>query len=89
MGLAQRKDDRFDLRATPQQARLIRKAAETSGRSYTDFILESATQRAVDVLSDQRLFFLDDEAWRRFNAALDAPAEPVRALVDLFRDESL
>ena len=45
--------------------------------------------RAVDVLADKRLFLLDDDAWNRFNAALDGPSEPVSALVDLLRDDDL
>lgn len=82
-----RKEERFDLRATPQQSTLIRRAAETTGRSMTDFILESATDRAADVLMDQRLFLLNDQSWAKFVAALEAPAEPVAALVELFRQD--
>jgi uncharacterized protein (DUF1778 family) len=89
MSKAVRKEDRFDLRATPQQSTLIRRAAATAGRNYTDFILDSATDRAVDVLMDQRLFFVDEARWHRFEAALNAPAEPVAALVELFRDSNL
>jgi uncharacterized protein (DUF1778 family) len=57
--------------------------------SYTDFILESATERATEVLSDQRLFILDSEQWERFVEALEAPATPVPALAELFRDDEL
>jgi uncharacterized protein (DUF1778 family) len=53
----------------------------------TDFILESATDRAADVLMDQRLFLLNDQSWAKFVAALEAPAEPVAALVELFRQD--
>lgn len=82
-----RKEERFDLRATPQQSTLIRRAAETAGRSMTDFILESATDRATDLLMDQRLFLLNDQSWSEFVTALEAPAQPVSALVDLFRSD--
>ena len=84
----QRKDERFDLRVTPRQSTLIRRAAETTGRTYTDFIMESALEHAADVLADQRLFIVDDAAWSRFNEALEAPAEPVAALVELLRREA-
>ncbi len=89
IGVPARKEDRFNLRVSPQQRNLIRRAAEQTGLSYTDFILESATERAVDVLADQRLFLLDDGRWGRLVAALEAPAEPVPALVELFKDEDL
>ena len=84
-----RKEDRFNIRVSPQQRTLIRRAAEHTGLSYTDFILESATERATAVLSDQRLFVLGNDRWERFVAALEAPAEPVPALVALFRNEDL
>lgn len=89
MALPARKDERFNLRATPEQRALIRQAADRVGRSYTDFILESATERAVDVLADRRVFILDDDRWDAFVAALDAPAQPVPALVALFKNKDL
>jgi uncharacterized protein (DUF1778 family) len=89
MAHAARKENRFDLRATPQQSTVIRRAAATVGRSNTDFILESAMERAVNMLADQRLFLVDDESWTRFQAALDAPAQPVAALVDLLRNSDI
>jgi uncharacterized protein (DUF1778 family) len=88
MATAQRKGDRLEFRASARQVALLRAAAATSGRSVTDFVLDSATERAAEVLTDQRLFVLDDEAWRRFNAALETPAEPVPALVEFFRREA-
>lgn len=84
-----RKDDRFNLRVSVPQRTLIRRAAAQAGLSYTDFILESATERAHAVLSDQRLFMLDSERWDRFVGALEAPATPVAVLVELFRDDEL
>lgn len=89
MALPARKDERFNLRATPEQHVLIRQAADRVGRSYTDFILESATEKAVDVLADRRIFILDDERWNAFVAAVDAPAQPVPALVALFKNKDL
>ena len=89
MAVPARKGDRFELRATSQQSALIRKAAERTGRSYTDFILDSATEKAVDVLADRRLFLLDEDRWNRFIEALDTPPQPVPALVALFKDNSI
>jgi uncharacterized protein (DUF1778 family) len=89
MAVPARKGDSFELRATSQQSALIRKAAERSGRSYTDFILDSATEKAVDVLADRRLILRDEDRWNRFVAALDTPAQPVPALVALFKDNSI
>jgi uncharacterized protein (DUF1778 family) len=42
-------------------------------------MLEAARREAMAVLVDQRLFLLDDRAYRRFTAALDAvPTENPR-----------
>jgi len=68
---------------------LIRRAAEQTGVSVTEFILESATERATEVIADQHLLVLGNERWERFVAALEAPAEPVPALVELFKNQDL
>jgi uncharacterized protein (DUF1778 family) len=39
--------------------------------------------------SKARVIKLDDEQWERFVAALEAPAEPVPALVRLLADKDL
>jgi uncharacterized protein (DUF1778 family) len=55
---------------------LIERAAEVSGKTITDFVLDSATQHAVDVLLDQRLFALQGDKYQAFLDALDAPPPP-------------
>jgi uncharacterized protein (DUF1778 family) len=84
-----RKDERLYVRVTAKQAAVIRQAAEAQGRTMTDFILDSATERAEELLVDRRSFVASPEAWDQFVAALDAPAEPVPALVELFTDPDL
>jgi uncharacterized protein (DUF1778 family) len=68
---------------------MIRRAAANSGVSYTDFILDAATEKATEVLADHRLFMVGSSQWDRFVSALEAPATPVPALVALFRDGEL
>ena len=55
---------------------LIDSAAALSGKSRTDFMLDSATREAIDVLLDQRIISLDAEAMARFEAALTNPPPP-------------
>jgi uncharacterized protein (DUF1778 family) len=74
----------------PQQARdLIEQAAEVSGKTLTDFLLDSATERAVKVLLDQRLYRLDPERHAAFMQALDAPPPPKAKLKVLLRKRPL
>src|SRR5271157_3155270 len=65
--------ENINLRVTRSQKALIDRAAEAQGRSRSDFMLDAACREAESVLLDQRYFFLDDEAFRRFTAMLDAP----------------
>jgi uncharacterized protein (DUF1778 family) len=50
------------------------------GQKLSEFMLESARARAEETILDQRLFTLDDDAYKAFLAMLDAPAKPDKAL---------
>ena len=69
------RDITFNLRANRKQRALIDSAAETVGKSRSDFMLEAACREAQTVLLDQRYFQLDGKTFQKFSAALDkAPA---------------
>ena len=70
----------INLRASREMRELIDHAAGITKRTRTEFMLDAARRAAEDALLDQRLFMLDDAAWDRFVAALDAPAQPSAAL---------
>ncbi|MGD0788937.1 MAG: DUF1778 domain-containing protein [Terracidiphilus sp.] len=65
--------ENINLRVTRNQKALIDRAAEAQGRSRSDFMLDAACREAESVLLDQCYFQLDDEAFQRFTAMLDAP----------------
>ena len=69
-----RKHERFDLRATPAQAAIIREAARETNRTVTDFVMETASDEARRVLADSSTFALKGREWRIFNEILDRPA---------------
>ena len=75
---------RLGLRATPEQERVLRRAAEAAHKSLTDFILESACQAAEQTLIDQRLFVVSGEQARSLLDLLDRPAQDNAGLRDLF-----
>lgn len=77
---AQRRDTTISVRLSAKTRDLIDSAAELAGKSRSEFILESASQRATDLLLDQRLLTLDEEQFGRFVAALDNPPRPNAAL---------
>jgi uncharacterized protein (DUF1778 family) len=74
---------RLGVRLTQAQEALIRRAAEVSRKSVTDFMLESACETAEQVLLDQRFFMLDADRWNAFLSALDRPPEAKRRLREL------
>jgi uncharacterized protein (DUF1778 family) len=75
---------RLGLRATPQQEAVLRRAAEASHKSMTDFILDSACQAAEQVLLDQRLFLVDDSQAQALLDLLDRPEQDNAGLRELF-----
>ncbi len=63
----------INIRALPAQRALIDRAAAALKKSRSDFMLEAACREAENVLLDQRLFFLKNEEFEAFEAALKAP----------------
>ena len=69
----------INLRADQTKRALIDRAAERVGKNRSEFMLEAACRQATEVLLDQRLFMLDEKAYKRFTDALDAsPTENKR-----------
>ncbi len=74
MSSSQNKIAPINIRALEGQRALIDKAASSLNKTRSDFMLEAACQAAENILLDQRLFLVDDEAFSAFQAQLDAPA---------------
>jgi uncharacterized protein (DUF1778 family) len=68
------RDTRINLRGTSAELEFIRRAAAASGKSLTEFVLESAAIAAERVLADRSHFTLEPDAWRAFQEALERPA---------------
>jgi len=64
---------RLGLRATVEQEAVLRRAAEATHKSLTDFVLDSACKAAEQTLLDQRLFLVSGEQAKAFSDLLDAP----------------
>ena len=68
--------EKLDLRVSADAKRVLRRAAEASRQSVSEFVLKSALTRAEEVLADQTAIALSDSDWMAFVAALDAPPAP-------------
>jgi uncharacterized protein (DUF1778 family) len=86
---AEKRNEKLDIRLTPSAKRALQNAAKLAQRSVSEFVLESALQRAEETLLDRRYFNLDAEQWAALQAALDAPPRPLPELARLLREPSV
>ncbi|TAL97206.1 MAG: DUF1778 domain-containing protein [Rhodanobacter sp.] len=75
---------RLGLRATPEQEAVLRRAAEATPKSLTDFVLDAAFQAAEQALLDQRLFMVSGSQYQAVLDMLDRPESDNPGLIDLF-----
>lgn len=81
--------ERWDFRVDPETDRLVRRAAETSERTLTDFVVGAAVLEAERLLADRSEFVLDAEEWERFVALLDRSPRDSPGLERLFSKPSV
>lgn len=75
---------RIEVRVTPEQDALIRRAADLEDTTVTAFVLETVTAKARKLVRQNHDLVLSNEAFDRFIAELDSSAEAVPELVELF-----
>ena len=84
----QNREAPINIRARVMQRNLIDKAAAMLNKNRSDFMLEAACREAENVLLDQRLFLVDDDAWQAFETLIDAPVKDNLALRKLLNDKA-
>ena len=84
-----KRSERFNVRLSEKDARLIRLGAEQRGVNITNFILESACFRAAQEIAEARNFELSPRDWQRFSAALDRPVKLKPRLKRLFAERTV
>lgn len=83
------RSEKLDIRLSAEAKRILASAAAAQRRSISDFVLESALNRAEDALADRRRFGLDAERWDAFMAALDAPPRDLPRLKRLLTERGV
>ncbi|MEG4802102.1 DUF1778 domain-containing protein [Microcoleus sp. ARI1-B5] len=86
--VSQTRDVTINIRAKPNQRALIDRAAQLQGKSRSEFMLESAYQKAQDVLLDRCFFGLDELKFKQFLALLDARPTPNQKLNAILKTKS-
>lgn len=84
-----RRTKRVNLRTTKHEKRLFETAASRQGVTVSEFILESASSRAEDILAEERHFALSPDRWKAFLAALDRPVQSKPRLRRLLSEPSV
>jgi uncharacterized protein (DUF1778 family) len=74
------KSERIAVRLTPTAKQALERAAEVSGRSLSDFVVDSAFRAARQTIEEHERLRLTREDRKVFLAALDNPPKPNRAL---------
>lgn len=64
----------INMRVDTRKRSLIDAAVELLGTDRTSFIVDAACKRAEEVIMDRQLFLLGDEAFDRFEQALEQNA---------------
>jgi uncharacterized protein (DUF1778 family) len=78
----------INLRVSIEQRALIDTAAAAVGKTRTEFMLDSATQHAIDVLLDRTVFALSSEQHDALMRVLQSPPKPTAALKKLMSSKS-
>jgi uncharacterized protein (DUF1778 family) len=63
----------LNLRIKPDLRGLIDRAAEATGKTRTDFVLQAARNAAEEALIDQTVFALNSKTYAEFIRRLDQP----------------
>ena len=77
------RSEKLDLRISPEAKKTLQAAAQS--RSLSEFVLDSALQRAAETLPDRQRFGLDEGRWKEFMAALEGPPRSLARLQKLLR----
>jgi uncharacterized protein (DUF1778 family) len=70
------KRETLNLRIPAAERGLIDRAAKSSGKTRTDFILSAARRAAEEELLDRTVFVVSPAAYSKFLAKLDASPQP-------------
>ena len=71
--------ERLEARVTPEQKRLIERAAQLRGTSLTDFVVAKLQEAATATIRDYEILNLRDESRELFVNMLLNPPEPNEA----------
>jgi len=82
---AARKESNINIRIASDELELIKRGAETCGKSLSNFVIEAATYSAQKALLDQRFIGVSAEVFEAVSDRLVEPGVAREELVKLFK----
>ena len=83
-----RHDTPVSFRMPQQTKELIERAAATVNKAFSAFVVESARERAIDVLLNQTVFNLSAVQAEAFAQVLENPPAPTEKLRELMKSKA-
>lgn len=70
------KKQRIDLRLNENDKSLIEEAAAMTNQSISQFMVNTASQRAAEIIDQHRRLILSEQSWNLVQDAINNPPEP-------------
>jgi len=81
------KDARIEFKTSKEIKSLLQSAANALGMDLSTYLISTATQRAKEIIKEEKILTLDSEEWKAFEKALHTPQKPTKALKELMNLE--
>lgn len=79
------RETNIHIRAHLTDRELIDRAAEATGKTRSEFVMDTARREAEEILRELRVFHLDATAWKAFMRELDTAPRNNPKLAALFK----
>lgn len=87
--LSLNKTERIDIRTSDPVKQLLQEAARSCHKTVSEFLLDAGICAANQALAERSHITLSPAQWQAFQAALDAPVQPLPRLRQLMTSPSI
>jgi len=81
------KDARIEFKTSKEIKSLLQSAANSLGVDLSSFLISTATQRAKNVMIDEKVLTLSGQEWEKFEQMLAHPEPATKELKELMNME--
>ena len=81
------KDARIEFKTSKDIKALLQGAANALGMDLSSFLVSTATQRAKDVMMEEKVMMLSKQEWKNFEKELANPKPATKELKELMNME--